>query len=409
MKTMRFYAFLLVCLVITACGGGGGGSSVDPPQAIANYGFDDPGAVSGKVRSDLPKGTGVTKPLELRYSEAGCMFPSDSPDSAMFGCPGYRDAKPKVNGAPGWSGNLQQRIGCGGDTSIAGDTWLGCLYWSTDNFFSLNDPVDTYWVTVTNSDPAYDQCNSGPPGASNPIGKLDSTSAFKIQAKANQFILEANADDRYKSGEWLCKDSGNPRYAAPFLSIGAEQGKGQSRPLMPLRVGQTERLSWQSRILMSKPFECLPGTEASCSNFGAGPGGGAWSGVFLNTAWGGAKRGLFVMIHMEGQLVMNEPQIKVNWSWPIADSFFYPGFELGYITPKIAKELCKIDIPDFATNGSPVAFSLDVAGLMKCASDNGFFSVPMTSDAVLTGAHWFVEFSGTKGALRFTVENPQSK
>ena len=397
------------CVALTACGGNNHSDSSNESPVAALYGFDDPGATQAKIRSDLPKGTSTVKPLTLRYDSTGCKFPSESPDSMMFGCPGYRDAKPKANGSIGWSGNLQQRFGCGGDTTISGDTWVGCLNWSTDNFFSLNNPVDTFWTTVTNTDPAYDQCNSGPPGASNPIGKLDGGTMFKMGTTPNRIILEASADDRLANGEWYCHGTATPRYSAPFLSVGAEQGKGQSRPIMPLQMGQTERLSWESRILTNRPFGCVVGTEAACSDIGAGPGGGVWSGIFLNSAWGGTKRGLFLMIHMQGHLVMVEPQRKINWSWPIADSFFYPGFELGYMTPKLAKDLCQMDIPDFAKDGSPTAFSLDVAKLMQCASDNGFFSQPITSDAVLTGVHWFVEFTGTEGEFRFTVENPQSK
>lgn len=407
MQRYLFSLLLAFCLGLAACGGSPGGGS--EPTAPAPYGFDDPGAGQGKVRSDLAQGTSTVRPLTLTYDATGCKFPSESPDSGMFGCPGYRDAKTKANGTPGWSGNLQARVGCGGDTTFVGDTWAGCLHWSTDNFFSMNNPENTFWVTVTNTDPAYDQCNSGPPGASNPIGKLDGATMFKAGYAPNQFILEASADDRYKNGEWLCHGTNTPRYAAPFMSLGAEQGKGQSRPIMPLKVGQSERLSWESRILTNRPFGCVVGTEPACSDLGAGPGGGVWSGVFLNTAWGGMKRGLFLMIHMQGHLVMVEPQRKINWSWPIADSFFYPGFELGYLTPKLAKDYCNIDIPAFKQDGTPTAFSLDVAGLMQCASDHGLFSQPMPQDAVLTGAHWFVEFTGTEGAFRFTVENPQSK
>ncbi len=406
MRNYLYSIFLALCLGLVGCGGGGGGS---PQPVTPAFGFDDPGATQGKVRSDLAQGTATARPLALTYEATGCKFPSESPDSGMFGCPGYRDAKQKANGSIGWSGNLQAREGCGGDTTFSGVTWAGCLYWSTDNFFSLNNPENTYWVTVTNTDPAYDQCNSGPPGASNPIGKLDGKTMFKAGTAQNSFILEASGGDRLKNGEWLCHGTTSPRYAAPFMSIGAEQGKGQSRPIMPLKVGQTERLSWDSRILTNRPFGCVAGTEPACSDIGAGPGGGVWSGVFLNTAWGGTKRGLFLMIHMQGHLVMNEPQRKVNWSWPIADSFFYPGFELGYLTPKLVKDLCQMDIPDFAKDGSPTAFSLDVARLFKCASDHGLYAQPMTDDAVLTGAHWFVEFTGTEGEFRFTVENPQSK
>lgn len=402
--------FLIACLSLASCSGGGGGGDSPPPVVTpAPYGFDDPGAVQGKVRSDLSQGTSTLRPLVLSYEATGCKFPSDTASNAMFGCPGYRDAKPKPDGSVGWSGNLQSREGCGGSTAVSGVTWAGCLHWSTDNFFSLNNPENTFWVTVTNTDPAYDQCNSGPPGASNPIGKLDGGTMFKMATATNQFILEASGDDRLSNGEWWCHGTTLPRYSAPFMSVGAEQGKGQSRPLMPLRVGQSERLSWESRILTDRPFGCVVGTEAACSNIGTGPGGGVWSGVFLNTAWGGAKRGLFLMIHMQGHLVINEPNKKVHWNWPVAESFFYPGFELGYITPKIAKDLCGIIIPDMAKGGATTEFSIDVAGLMQCASDHGFFSVPMTPDAVLTGAHWFVEFTGTEGEFRFTVENPQSK
>lgn len=405
----RFLSIVFACFALTACGGGGGGNSDPGNPAPPTYGFDDPGALQVKIRSDLPKGTGNERPLVLRYEETGCKFPSDGADNVMFGCPGYRDAKTKVNGTPGWSGNLQQRLGCGGDTTAIGQTWVGCLHWSTDNFFSLNQPENTFWVTVTNTDPAYDQCNAGPPGASNKIGTLNEQSMFKMGVSPGQIIVEASANDRLANGEWYCNGTTEPRYAAPFLLVGAEQGKGQSRPIMPLQVGQSERLSWQTRVLTNKPFGCVAGTEAACSNIGSGPGGGVWSGIMLHSAWGGVKRGLFVMIHMQGHLVLREEQRKIQWSWPIEESFFYPGFELGYMTPKHARELCQVEIPAFATDASPTAFSLDVAKLMKCAGDHGFFSQTMPTDAVLTGVHWFVEFTGTEGEFRFTVENPQSK
>lgn len=399
--------FVFVFLLLIGCSGGG--QSEGGNQSSAAFGFDDPGALYGKLRSDLPKGTGNERPLVLQYESTGCKFSSSDPNSLMFGCPGYRDAPPKADGSVGWSGNLQQRLGCGGDTTPFGNTWIGCLNWSTDNFFSLNNPTDTFWVTVTNTDPAYDQCNSGPPGASNRIGNLSDGNTFKMGVVANQIILEASADDRLASGEWLCHGTSNPRYAAPFLSVGAEQGKGQSRPIMPLRAGQAERLSWQTRILENREFGCVAGTEAACSNIGSGPGGGVWSGVLLNSSWGGTRRGLFLMTHMQGHLVLTNDQRKINWSWPVAESFFYPGFELGYMTPKIARDLCQVEVSSQATDGSPTAFSLDVAKLMQCASDNGFFSHPLPADAVLTGVHWFVEFTGTQGEFRFTIENPQSK
>lgn len=409
--SMRFLSMVLAgCLVLVSCGGGGGSSPPDSPASSAPvYGFDDPGALQGKVRSDLPKGTGTERPITLTYGSTGCKFPSSSENNTMFGCPGYREALPKPNGAPGWSGNLQQILGCRGDTSVAGDTWLGCLYWNSDNFFSLNNPVDTYWVTVTNTDPAFDQCNYGPPGASNRIGGLNDSATFKVGTTTNQIILEANADDRLSTGEWYCKGTTTLRYAAPFMSVGAEKHKGQSKAIMPLKVGQAERLTWQSRVLSSKPFGCVTGTDAACSNIGTGPGGGVWSGVLLNTEWGGAKRGLFVMLHMQGHLTMVEPQRKVHWNWPVKESFFYPGYDLGYITPALAKKLCNIDIPSFSQDASPTTFSIDVAALMKCASDNDYFSQPITGEPELNGVHWFVEFTGTEGKLRFTIENPQSK
>ena len=405
----RFLSIVIVCFALTACGGGGGGNSDPGNPAPAAYGFDDPGAQQARIRSDLTKGTGNERPLTLSYDASGCKFPSNSPDSIMFGCPGYRDALPKADGNVGWSGNLQQRLGCGGDTSHVNETWAGCLQWKTDNFFSLNEPDNTFWVTVTNTDPAYDQCNSGPPGASNRISTLTGDTMFKMGTQPSQITLEVSADDRITSGEWLCHGTSSPRYAAPFMSVGAEQGKGQSRPIMPLRVGQSERLTWQTRVLTNKPFGCVPGTESACSNIGSGPGGGVWSGIMLHSNWGGVKRGLFLMLHMQGHLVMTEPTRQLNWSWPIADSFFYPGFELGYITPALARDLCQIDIPVFPKDANPTSFSLDVAKLMQCVSDKGFYTQPMPADAVLTGVHWFVEFTGTEGEFRFTVENPQSK
>ena len=141
--------------------------------------FQDRGMREGKLRTDLPRGSGTgSNFLKLLYREPltdGCAFSVTDPLNGIFGCPGLHSIRNRIDGWPGWTG-LQIHETCGSSATAVGpartDTgfsWLGCVSYRTSPYFSLNEPASQYWVVVANSDPAFDQCNDGPPGLSHAI------------------------------------------------------------------------------------------------------------------------------------------------------------------------------------------------------------------------------------------------
>jgi hypothetical protein len=131
--------------------------------------FNDRGLLAGKARTEYMPGTGAGSNWLTLPLATGCAFAVSDPLNAYFGCPGWRNAPTKPNGTPGWQGTLQEREACGGSQTPIGDSWLGCLTYPSSPYFSLNAPDSQYWVVVANTDPAFDQCNEGPPNISNTI------------------------------------------------------------------------------------------------------------------------------------------------------------------------------------------------------------------------------------------------
>ena len=129
---------------------------------------------------------------------------------------------------------LQRFAACGGSTTRIGDSWLGCIAYDNDNYFALNNPTDAYWVVVANDDPGFDQCNEGPPGSSHRIASASAQprTMFKLDV-----VSGTDAGKHLRLGmdfgdkDFFCARTGAYEYSIPFLSVGAQNGRGNAGPV----------------------------------------------------------------------------------------------------------------------------------------------------------------------------------
>ena len=410
---MRHAAFLFPLLAALACA-----------PALAD--FQDRGMRDGKVRTDLPPGQGTgTNYLKLGYREPltdGCAFSVTDPLNGFFGCPGLSSIRNKPGGQPGWAG-LQFQATCGSSATAAGPaqtligvSWLGCLSYPSSPYFSLNDPGETYWVVVANSDPAFDQCNDGPPGLSHairdpiadPRPSLYKLAMERLPSGARRAHLIINASNH----PFRCDRPGykhGPHSVFPFLSLGAHAGHGQATSVATMNrdrgPGNGPLVRWTAWTLAYLPFGCDPakGTELCFAK-------GVHAGFYGIASWDGVKHMLFVNTISEGDLETgDQPPARTRWNWPLRDSFYYPGAEVAMVSSAHLARLCGIDLPRQPLEVGSVQYAVDITSVFGCASDLNLFGtrMPGSDDIELDGFHWYLESVGPSGALWLAVEEPR--
>lgn len=388
--------------------------------------FQDRGMRTGAARTDLAPGKGTGSDfITLRYRNAvpdGCLFSVLDPFNEIFGCPGLSWVRNKASGQPGWTG-LQIHPTCGSNDMAAGpagtrigDSWLGCLSYAGSPYFELNAPGSQYWVIVANSDPAFDQCNDGPPGLShtirNPIadGKpaLYKVAMEDLPSGARRAHLIINASNH----PFRCNRPGysqGPHSVIPFVSLGAHRGHGQDTAVTTMNRSWPyylrPQVQWTSRTWAYVPFGCdeAKGVELCFAQ-------GVHGGFYAIASWDGVKRLLFVDLVGEGALDYSAMAPgKTHWNWPIEESFYYPGAEVATFTSDSLATQCGINVPGLALDGRWLQHSVDITALFACASNLNLFSSPMpaSGDVALDGFHWYLESVGTRGALWISIEDPR--
>lgn len=388
--------------------------------------FQDRGMRAGAARTDLAPGKGTGSDLlTLWYRNPvpdGCLFPVTDPRNEIFGCPGLSWGRAKPNGQPGWTG-LQVHPTCGSSSTTVGvpwtpvgDSWLGCLTYPSSPYFSLNSPGSQYWVIVANSEPAFDQCNDGPPGISHVIRDpitdvrpaLYKVAMEPLPSGAHRAHLIVNASNH----PFRCDRPGykqGPHSVYPFLSLGAHRGHGQQAPVATMNRSLPPALQpqvqWTSRTWGYEPFACDPakGLELCAVE-------GVHAGFYAIATWGGLKRMVFVDLVGEGVLDYGtSPPGTTHWNWPVAESFYYPGAEVAHMTASHLETLCDVSVPKLALDGRWLEYSVDATAVFACASSLNLFTsgMPASGDVPLDGFHWYVESAGTRGALWISVEDPQ--
>ena len=384
---------------------------------------------NGAAKTEFVPGEGTASNwLDLWYNQIGvegCQFDAEETCNAdeCFGCPGRAGS----GDFPVWGagGSLQPRNACGGSTQRIGDSWLGCIRYDTSPYFELNNPGSNYWVIVANEEPSFDQCREGPPGLSHkivdPINQAYVPNLFKVamehvpapvwwlpmpSKKRAHLIINASDHDFY------CSKKGKYETTLPFLSLGAQQGKGNNGPVAVINrstsVSTRDVLRFRSQIWDYQPMGCLSGTGKNCNPNGTG----AHAGLFFLAEWGGKKRVLFLDFFGDGAADYRPfAPIDRVWNWPVANSFMFPGADLAYLVAGTSS-VCGLNVPRLAAgsgspaNGPAQTYSIDLSRLFKCASDQGLFRTPMPNGNIdVTGVHWFLETVGQTGYLWLSVED----
>ena len=392
------------------------------------FGFSDPGFTRGAIRTEYDQGVGAGSSwLTLSYTSGGaegCLWNASDPIADNWKCPGRAPFPGSYLPQP-WLGLIQSRDACGNlSASRIGDSWISCISYYQSNQFQVNWAQNTdYWVVVANSDPSMDQCNLGPPNLSWPV--LDPINVgglgyFKVASEAVPGTSRQRAHMIINANDFTHKCQNNPsldwHYTIPFLSIGAQQARGQSDPIAyinnPPYLYAGETITFDATMYAYEALGCRAGSSSICNTATGGGKPGSHAGLYLLAEWGGKKRLIFIDYFGAGSLSFGSAVPTLHWNWPIAESFFYPGAEIVFFNASTLQSSCGITIPSLPENADPSTrvtthYTLNASSVFSCASNLGKFdtAMPAYSALPLIGVHWYVESVGTQGALWIAVEN----
>lgn len=347
-------------------------------QAVAQD-FWENSFITGDTRSDYDPGVGTGSDwLTLWYvnnglpGAEGCLWDAAAAFSA---CPGRRGPSSY------WAGTLQRYSACRGDTTAVGDSWLGCLTYSSSPYFSLGSPGENFWVVHANSDPSFDQCNDGPPGLSYSVASsvTDTTTPFALtMTPYSLFGKQANLYVDFEHWVPTCADEG----WIPFLSLGAMANHGNNGPVAEVRwppiSGLRDQLSFQidATAVVPEPSQFYH------------------LGFYAIAEWpssdvANVARMLFVDLSAQNGV----PTTGALWNWPIYESMFWPGADVAVLTRADAATVCGLSFPDPVTGSGLQSVNVPLSDLFNCASNLGLFEDPMPGSQTheVTGFHWFIE------------------
>lgn len=359
-------------------------------------GLSDPNITAGKLKTEYSSDLGTsTNPVDLKYNQSGlegCKFDYTHPDT-FSACPGREASSNSV-----WLGTLQHRQYCGGSSTLSagGKSYKGCTEeYDGNTDFSMNSPGSTYWMVHANNDPAFDECHEGPPGASEkPVDASTSAGLFRLYSEPYQepflpvrhriHFVVYNADNNTDCGNTI-----------PFLSVGAQEGRGNSTAVGTLNMNLTT--SVKDRLKFG--FEVI-GVSA--------PNVFSWTGVFVLAEWGGIKRMVQVPLHATGDTA-GDPAARTFWNWPVNDSIFFPGAEVA-ILPAWSDEAsdCDLGIDEITSGdiGTTQYYDFRVSEVFKCALDEDLLTGNDPSGTIdLEGVHFYIETEGASGNVWSMIEN----
>ncbi|MEM9554039.1 MAG: hypothetical protein AAGC60_07255 [Acidobacteriota bacterium] len=329
----------------------------------SSYGFDDPGFSQARIQTEYINEGTWANPLTVDP----CVYPPASTINNPGPCSGADSVYGSGFQALGWAQNRS--------LSSAGQYWV----------LGMNVEFD-----------AFENCNPGPPNMSAPRAEpgfgLMGFKAIKSTSVGEQFwrghlVLNNTIDQNPCSAQ-------SGAYIIPFLSLGAQQSRGNSRAVGALNA--TNGAPYKTRFTY-KLWDYYPGAPA-------------FSYVYAIASWGGESRLLFVRLFHEGPGgELPNGEFGGLWNWPARESFYAPGADLAYFDAERTAAYCghpiRRSVPsDKSTNHAVNNFNyeIDWQTLFRCASNRGLFSDPMPQtwqqqNIPLHGVHWANEVAGNAG------------
>ena len=308
---------------------------------------------------------------------------------------------------------METREACGGSTTRVGDTWVGCVAYATSPYFALNNPASQYWVVIANDEPSFDHCNSGPPGLSHPIASATATPGplygVDVVTAAGSPQKHLRITLAMSNKNFYCTGTGQYQYSIPFLSVGAQHGRGNAGPVATISRNGSPRgtLVFDAGISSLVPLGCRDGTGGICNASSLG----VHAGIYGIATWGGVPHMLFVDFYGVGvqDYSMYAPG-ESKWNWPVEDSFYYPGAEvITFVAGTQLSTYCGFDFPRYTTDFAQHHYAVDFGRLFACANSLGLVSPPMPAgDIALDGIHWYIEGVATLGALGNEISHAET-
>ncbi|MGA9341289.1 MAG: hypothetical protein WBV61_03020 [Rhodanobacteraceae bacterium] len=209
--------------------------------------------------------------------------------------------------------------------------------------------------------------------------------------------------------DFFCDGTGAYMYSVPFLSVGAQDQRGNPGPVGYIsKTGSAHgEIAFRAGLSSYQMFGCKPGTQSICSPSGTG----VHAGVYALAHWGGIAHLVFIDLFGQGvQDYSMYPPGESKWNWPVQDSFFYPGAEiLSFVAGDQLSEYCGIDLPRYTTDFEQRRYRIDFGKIFGCAETLGRLAQPMPDTTIaLDGIHWYVEGVGTSGNLGFAFSHPET-
>jgi hypothetical protein len=224
--------------------------------------------------------------------------------------------------------------------------------------------------------------------------RFDSLPPSGTPGKRLRFALNLGNKD------FFCDKIGAYEYTIPFLSVGAQNGRGNTGPVGYITRQGSPRgtIVFDAGISSYQPLGCRNGTEGICYPTSLG----IHAGIFAIATWNGLPHILFVDFFGLG--VQDYSALapgRSNWNWPIEESFMYPGAEIiTFVAGAQLRNYCGIDLPLYTTDFAQRKYRIDFGKLFACADDLGLLTLPMPDTQIaLDGVHWYIEGVGTLGEL----------
>jgi hypothetical protein len=234
-------------------------------------------------------------------------------------------------------------------------------------------PSSNFWAVSVNNEPSYSQLNSGPPNQSMP---LNAGAVYSLGATADGFVLGLDNTQTPLDSHGNAIVGG----ATPFLSIGAQMGRGSAGALAFVDPTGTDTYL---------EFSATKNIEVGAVN--------PYHAVtaFVEAMWGGAKRMIAVTLQVQATG-------HKHWDWNVYPSFFYPGAEFNFISVDDIVAHCNLQgasIPkmDGVAAGATFVYSIPIRGLFQCVESNAIPGLgwttarPGSQPILISGIHLGIE------------------